>query len=358
MAFHDVRFPTRVARGSRGGPERRTEIVVLGSGWIAWVQDEDAMYRFDGADWTLAGIEGPQGPEGPAYQPDVAVDAIAGRAIYDDEAAAFSVLVVSDSGNAGQPTLYFKLSAGSADWSAGITWLPETAGPAFTARAATTSDIVIASALNSGDVIDGVTLASGDLVLVKDQASPEQNGIYVVGVSPARVFGLSAYDQHPGALVTVQEGTLNVRTVWQCTSNRGGTLDTDPIVFAQLVQAASESNPGLVELATPAEVLSGTDTQRAVTPAGLAGAMSLGTNGYVQLPGGLILQWGYSGSDGPVVYPLTFPTAVYSVTVSARLADRLSVPVSVTASGFTIATTIASSGSASGVGGYWMAIGS
>lgn len=32
MAFHDVRFPTRVARGSRGGPERRTEIVVLGSG--------------------------------------------------------------------------------------------------------------------------------------------------------------------------------------------------------------------------------------------------------------------------------------------------------------------------------------
>ncbi|ODR94716.1 glycoside hydrolase family 24 [Methyloceanibacter stevinii] len=33
MAFHDVRFPTRVARGSRGGPERRTEIVVLGSGY-------------------------------------------------------------------------------------------------------------------------------------------------------------------------------------------------------------------------------------------------------------------------------------------------------------------------------------
>jgi len=33
MAFHDVRFPTRVARGSRGGPERRTEVVVLGSGY-------------------------------------------------------------------------------------------------------------------------------------------------------------------------------------------------------------------------------------------------------------------------------------------------------------------------------------
>ena len=32
MSFHDVLFPTDISRGSRGGPERRTEIVVLGSG--------------------------------------------------------------------------------------------------------------------------------------------------------------------------------------------------------------------------------------------------------------------------------------------------------------------------------------
>ncbi|MGH6737318.1 MAG: phage distal tail protein, Rcc01695 family [Methyloceanibacter sp.] len=32
MAFHDVRFPSRVSLGASGGPERRTEIVVLGSG--------------------------------------------------------------------------------------------------------------------------------------------------------------------------------------------------------------------------------------------------------------------------------------------------------------------------------------
>ena len=31
-AFHDVRFPTAIALGSTGGPERRTEIVTLGSG--------------------------------------------------------------------------------------------------------------------------------------------------------------------------------------------------------------------------------------------------------------------------------------------------------------------------------------
>ncbi len=32
MNFHDVRFPTDISRGAQGGPERRTDVVVLGSG--------------------------------------------------------------------------------------------------------------------------------------------------------------------------------------------------------------------------------------------------------------------------------------------------------------------------------------
>lgn len=32
MAFHEVRFPTEISRGAVGGPERRTDVVVLGSG--------------------------------------------------------------------------------------------------------------------------------------------------------------------------------------------------------------------------------------------------------------------------------------------------------------------------------------
>jgi len=32
MVFHDVRFPTRLSRGAQGGPERRTDVVLLGSG--------------------------------------------------------------------------------------------------------------------------------------------------------------------------------------------------------------------------------------------------------------------------------------------------------------------------------------
>lgn len=33
MSFHDIRFPTKLSFGSTGGPERRTDIVALGSGF-------------------------------------------------------------------------------------------------------------------------------------------------------------------------------------------------------------------------------------------------------------------------------------------------------------------------------------
>jgi uncharacterized protein (TIGR02217 family) len=33
MTFHEIRFPTQISRGATGGPERRTDVVVLGSGF-------------------------------------------------------------------------------------------------------------------------------------------------------------------------------------------------------------------------------------------------------------------------------------------------------------------------------------
>jgi uncharacterized protein (TIGR02217 family) len=33
MSFHEIRFPTEISRGAQGGPERRTDVVVLGSGF-------------------------------------------------------------------------------------------------------------------------------------------------------------------------------------------------------------------------------------------------------------------------------------------------------------------------------------
>lgn len=101
-------------------------------------------------------------------------------------------------------------------------------------RAATTANITIATDLNAGDTIDTVTLAAGNLVLVKDQTNVYENGIYVVGPSPARFGQFDTFDEHPGTLVTVQEGADNADTIWICTSNVGGVIDTNDIVFTEI----------------------------------------------------------------------------------------------------------------------------
>jgi hypothetical protein len=102
-------------------------------------------------------------------------------------------------------------------------------------RVATTANITIATALNNGDSIDSVVLSDGDKVLVKSQSSSEQNGIYVVGNTPARDSLFDTYDEHVGALIHVEEGSTNADKLFHCTSNAGGTLDTTAITFANIV---------------------------------------------------------------------------------------------------------------------------
>lgn len=99
-------------------------------------------------------------------------------------------------------------------------------------RAATTANITIATALNNGDTLDGLTLATGDLVLVKNQTSAAQNGIYVVGATPARAANFNTFNEHVGVIVTVAAGTANADKVFLGTANAGGTLDTTDITFA------------------------------------------------------------------------------------------------------------------------------
>lgn len=111
---------------------------------------------------------------------------------------------------------------------------------AIRVRAATTANITVSTALNAGDTLDGVTLAAGDAVLVKDQSTASGNGIYIVAADPYRHPDFSAaernnaaaYDTHAGLTVTVMEGTTNADTMWVCTSNKGGVLGTGNIVFS------------------------------------------------------------------------------------------------------------------------------
>ena len=101
-------------------------------------------------------------------------------------------------------------------------------------RVATTANITIATALNNGDTLDGITLATGDRVLVKDQSAGAENGIYEVAASPARAYDQSTDDPAFGFLVYVIAGTANAGTVWKNTNTAAPTIGTTALTFVQV----------------------------------------------------------------------------------------------------------------------------
>jgi hypothetical protein len=139
------------------------------------------------------------------------------------------------------------------------------------ARVGTQSNINLAS---PGATIDGVTMASQDRVLVRNQSTQSQNGIYIWnGASTAltRSLDASTFAELEQAIITVEEGT-DAGTTWRQTQVNG-TIDVSNVLFtsfAAAAPAASETTAGIAELATQAEVDAGTDDARIITPLKLA----------------------------------------------------------------------------------------
>lgn len=102
-------------------------------------------------------------------------------------------------------------------------------------RAATTTAGTLASSFENADTIDGVTLATGDRILIKDQAAPAENGIYTVNASgaPTRATDADTGAELVNATCYVSEGTANADTAWTCTTNAPITLGTTALAFAQ-----------------------------------------------------------------------------------------------------------------------------
>ena len=103
-------------------------------------------------------------------------------------------------------------------------------------RAATTANVNLSNALENGDTLDGVTLATGNKVLVKNQSDATENGIYVVPASGAasRDSDFNTVDELAGQLVIVQEGTTNEDTIFLCTTDTGGSIGSANITFSQV----------------------------------------------------------------------------------------------------------------------------
>lgn len=100
--------------------------------------------------------------------------------------------------------------------------------------ATTGSNINLSNALENGDTLDGVTLATGDRVLVKDQTAPSQNGIYIVNASGAatRAPDMNDAGEFLSATVFVLGGTVNESTGWT-QINDVTTVGTDAVTFVQ-----------------------------------------------------------------------------------------------------------------------------
>jgi hypothetical protein len=120
-------------------------------------------------------------------------------------------------------------------------------------RIVATSNVAIATALENGDSLDAVTLATNDLVLLTGQTAPAENGVYVVAASGAasRATAFAAYNDHPGRYFSVMEGTAKHDTLWRCTSDKGGTLGTTAIVFSEVTGDVAASTHAAASKAVP-----------------------------------------------------------------------------------------------------------
>lgn len=97
-------------------------------------------------------------------------------------------------------------------------------------RAATTANIT----LSGTQTIDGISLSAGDRVLVKNQTTASQNGVYVVSASAwSRSTDTDSWAELISAFLFVESGTTQADTGWVCTVDPGGTLGTTSVTFAQ-----------------------------------------------------------------------------------------------------------------------------
>ncbi len=160
----------------------------------------------------------------------------------------------------GQPVVYEQLSSAIE----GLAWKDNV-------RVATQSNINLSS---PGATIDGITMSNGDRVLVKNQTTQPQNGIYIWNGSSSamtRANDASTSDELESAVVSIDEGT-DAGTQWRQTQVNF-TLDSGNVLwtsFGASAPSASETVAGIAEIATQSETDTGTDDARFITPLKLA----------------------------------------------------------------------------------------
>lgn len=105
-------------------------------------------------------------------------------------------------------------------------------------RVATTAAGTLTTSFENGDTIDNIVLATNDRILIKDQATKTENGVYIVNASgaPTRTTDYASGAEVAGTFMFVEEGDTNADSGWVCTSNDSadtvGTNDLDYTHFS------------------------------------------------------------------------------------------------------------------------------
>lgn len=182
------------------------------------------------------------------------------------------------------------------------------------AKAATTGNITISNPATS--TFDTITLTSGDILFVRAQTAPAENGLYTFNGSSSaltRIPQMDAWAEFPGALFTVEQGSAFGSTLWFCTVAQGGTLGTTAVTFQQS-NAAGLTNSNFVDKEAPSGSYNGSNTTYTLANTPTSGSEHVYLNG--------ILQESGSGNDytisGATITMLTAPLANDKIRVSYR----------------------------------------
>lgn len=146
-------------------------------------------------------------------------------------------------------------------------------------RVTTTANIT----LSGTQTVDGVVLVAGDRVLVKNQSTGSQNGIYVVAAgSWARATDAdSDTEVTPGMFTFVEEGTDNGDSGWVLSTNSVITLGSTSLTFAQFSGAGTvAAGDGLTKDGNTLNVVTASSSRIAVNAASIdlaSGVVTIGT---------------------------------------------------------------------------------
>jgi hypothetical protein len=182
-------------------------------------------------------------------------------------------------------------------------------------RVATTANGALATAFENGDNIDGVVLVTGDRILLKNQTTATENGVYVVNASgaPTRAadFNTGSPTLSGGTLVSVIAGTNNGSTLWACTNTTAITIGTTSITFRSYGTRGGAFAVGTGGVVQPANA--GTGGGTAVGDgANSTGSVSIAIGSSAQATGTGSIAVGSNGTSS---------THNYAIVVSAGGAD-------------------------------------